>query len=181
VKVTRTEIAEVLLLEPKVFEDARGAVFEGYNRRAFAQATGANVEFVQDNYSRSRKNVLRGLHYQVVRPQGKLIRVLRGEIFDVAVDLRRSSPTFGKWAGFNLSDKDSRMAWIPPGFAHGLLALSEVADVLYKMTDFWSPEHERAVAWDDPQIGVRWPLQGKPVLSEKDKAGKRLADAQIFE
>jgi len=123
--------------------------------------------------------VLRGLHYQVVRPQGKLIRVLHGEIFDVAVDLRRSSPTFGKWVGFNLSDKDNRMAWIPPGFAHGLLALSE-SDVLYKMTDFWSPEHERTVAWNDPQIAVRWPLEGEPVLSGKDKAGKRLAEAELF-
>jgi dTDP-4-dehydrorhamnose 3,5-epimerase len=181
VKVTRTDLPGVLLLEPKVFEDARGAVFESYNRRAFVQATGADVEFVQDNHSHSRKNVLRGLHYQVVRPQGKLIRVLNGEIFDVAVDLRRSSSTFGKWVGFNLSEKDSRMAWIPPGFAHGLLALSDVADVLYKMTEFWSPEHERTVVWNDPGIGVRWPISGAPLISEKDRAGKRLADAQIFE
>ncbi len=160
-KVIRTDLPGVLLLEPKVFEDARGAVFESYNRRAFAQATGADVEFVQDNHSHSKKNVLRGLHYQVVRPQGKLIRVLHGEIFDVAVDLRRSSPTFGKWVGFNLSDKDNRMA-------------------CYKMTDFWSPEHERTVAWNDPQIAVRWPLEGEPVLSGKDKAGKRLAEAELF-
>jgi dTDP-4-dehydrorhamnose 3,5-epimerase len=180
-KVIPTDLPGVLLLEPKVFEDARGAVFESYNRRAFAQATGVDVEFVQDNHSHSKKNVLRGLHYQVVKPQGKLIRVLRGEIFDVAVDLRRSSPGFGKWVGFNLSDKDSRMAWIPSGFGHGLLALSGVADVLYKMTEFWSPEHERTVAWNDPDIGVRWPISGAPLISEKDKAGKRLADAQIFE
>jgi dTDP-4-dehydrorhamnose 3,5-epimerase len=179
--VIRTELPEVLLLEPKIFKDERGAVFESYNRRRFAEATGIDVEFMQDNRSRSVKNVLRGLHYQVVRPQGKLIQVLRGEIFDVAVDLRRSSPGFGKWAGFNLSDRNSRMAWIPPGFAHGLLALSDQADVLYKMTELWSQEHDRTILWNDPDIGVRWPISGAPVLSEKDKVGKRLADAQIFE
>src|SRR3954470_7975475 len=138
-KVIRTDIADVLLLEPKIFQDERGAVFESYNRRAFREATGIDVEFVQDNHSRSVKNVIRGLHYQVVRPQGKLIRVLRGEIFDVAVDLRRSSKTFGKWVGFNLSGENHRMAWIPPGFAHGLLALTDT-EVLYKMTDFWMPD-----------------------------------------
>ena len=178
-KVIRTEIPEVLLLEPKVFQDARGAVFESYNRQAFAEATGVDVDFVQDNHSRSVKNVIRGLHYQVVRPQGKLIRALRGEIFDVAVDVRRSSPTLGKWVGFNLSEADRRMAWIPPGFAHGLLALSDQADVLYKMTEFWAPELERTIAWDDPHLGVRWPLAGAPILSAKDRAGKRFAEAEL--
>jgi dTDP-4-dehydrorhamnose 3,5-epimerase len=177
-KVVRTEIPDVLILEPTVFEDARGAVFESYNRRAFAAATGIDVEFVQDNHSRSVRDVIRGLHYQVVHPQGKLVRVLRGEIFDVAVDLRRSSPSFGKWTGFNLSEENRRMAWIPCGFAHGLLALSDVADVLYKMTEFWAPEHERTVLWNDPDIGVRWPLEGAPLLSEKDKAGRRLSEAE---
>ena len=179
-KVVRTEIPDVLILEPQVFADERGAVFESYNRAAFRDATGLDVEFVQDNHSHSVKNALRGLHYQVVRPQGKLIRALRGEIFDVAVDLRRSSGTFGGWVGFNLSEENRRMAWIPPGFAHGLLALSEAADVLYKMTDFWAPEHERTLRWDDPQVGVRWPLQGQPMLSAKDKAGKRLSEAETF-
>jgi len=179
-KVVRTEIPEVLLLEPQVFKDARGAVFESYNRRVFAQATGIDTEFVQDNYSRSVKNVIRGLHYQVVRPQGKLIRAVRGEIFDVAVDLRRSSATFRRWVGFTLSEGSPQMAWIPPGFAHGLLALSDEAEVLYKMTEFWVPEHERTILWNDPQIGVRWPLAGAPVLSAKDKSGKRLVDADLF-
>jgi dTDP-4-dehydrorhamnose 3,5-epimerase len=178
--VIRTEIPEVLLLEPKVFKDERGAVFESYNRRAFAQATGVDPQFVQDNRSMSKKNVLRGLHYQVVRPQGKLVQVLQGEIFDVAVDIRRSSPTFGRWVGFNLSQANGRMAWIPPGFAHGLLALSETVDVLYKMTELWAPEHDRTLLWNDPQIGVRWPIPASPVLSPKDQAGKQLADAELF-
>jgi dTDP-4-dehydrorhamnose 3,5-epimerase len=180
-KAVPTEIPEVALLEPSVFSDPRGSVFESHNRRSFAQATGIDVEFVQENDSRSNRNVLRGLHYQVVRPQGKLIRVLRGEIFDVAVDLRRSSPTFKRWVGVLLSESNSRMLWIPPGFAHGLLALSERAQVLYKMTDFWSPEHERAVRWNDPQIGVRWPLGGEPLLSAKDAAAPLLADAQLYQ
>ena len=178
--VIRTEIPEVLILEPKVFADERGTVFESYNRRTLAEATGIDVEFVQDNHSHSVNNVIRGLHYQVVRPQGKLIRVLRGEIFDVAVDLRRSSPTFRRWVGFRLSEENSRMAWIPPGFAHGLLSLSGGVDVLYKMTDFWMPEHERTIVWNDPEIGVRWPLAGQPVLSKKDAAGIRLAEAEVF-
>lgn len=179
-KVRRTELPEVLLLEPEVFRDERGAVFESHNRRRLAQAIGIDTEFVQDNHTTSRKHVLRGLHYQVVRPQGKLIRVLRGEIFDVAVDLRRSSPNFKRWAGFNLSESSRMMAWIPPGFAHGLLALSEEAQVLYKMTDYWAPEHERAILWNDPEIGVRWPLPGEPLLSSKDRAAKRLAEAELF-
>jgi dTDP-4-dehydrorhamnose 3,5-epimerase len=168
----------VLILEPRVFEDARGAVWESHNRRAFAAATGVDVEFVQDNHSRSRRNVLRGLHYQVTRPQGKLVRVVRGEIFDVAVDLRRSSPTFRRWVGFTLSERGPGMAWIPPGFAHGLFAVTD-ADVLYKLTDFYTPGDERTLLWDEPEIGVRWPTEA-PLLSDKDKAGKRLADADLF-
>ncbi len=179
-KVLRSDIPEVLIVEPEVFSDERGAVFESYNRRAFQQATGLDVEFVQDNASRSKKHVLRGLHYQVERPQGKLIRVLSGEIFDVAVDLRRSSRTFGKWVGFTLSAQDGRTVWIPPGFAHGLLALSAQVDVLYKLTEYWAPQLERTLQWDDPRIGVRWPLRGPPVLSAKDKAGKSLAEAEHY-
>lgn len=177
-KIVRTDIPEVLLLEPRVFEDARGAVWESFNRRAFAEATGVDVEFVQDNHSRSRQNVLRGLHYQVARPQGKLIRVVRGEIFDVAVDLRRQSPTFKRWVGFTLSDRGPGMAWIPPGFAHGLYAISD-AEVLYKMTDFYDPQIERTLLWSDPDIAVRWPTDA-PVLSDKDKAGRRLVDIELF-
>jgi dTDP-4-dehydrorhamnose 3,5-epimerase len=178
--VIRTEIPEVLLLEPKVFKDERGAVFESYNRPAFANATGVDPQFVQDNRSISKKNVLRGLHYQVVRPQGKLVQVLQGEIFDVAVDIRRSSPTFGRWVGFNLSEANRRMAWIPPGFAHGLLALSETVDVLYKMTELWAPELDRTIIWNDPQVGVRWPVQRAPILSGKDAKAPTLAEAELF-
>ena len=180
-KVVRTEIPEVLLLEPRVFEDARGAAFESYNRRTFKEVTGLDPQFVQDNRSTSRKNVLRGLHYQVEKSQGKLITALRGEIYDVAVDLRRSSRTFGKWVGFKLSEADRRMAWIPRGFAHGFLALSDSAEVLYKLDEFWSPPHERTIAWDDPEIGIRWPVQGEPILSDKDRRGARLQGADVFE
>jgi len=179
--VIRTEIPEVLILEPKVFTDERGTVFESYNRRTLAEATGIDVEFVQDNHSHSVNNVIRGLHYQVVRPQGKLIRVLRGEIFDVAVDLRRSSPTFGRWVGFTLSDANRKMVWIPPGFAHGLLALSDQVDVLYKMTELWAPELDRTLIWIDPDIGVRWPVSGAPILSAKDRSGIALKEAELFE
>lgn len=177
-KVIRTELPEVLLLEPRVFEDDRGCLWESHNRRTFAQATGIDVEFVQDNHSRSRQNVLRGLHYQLRKPQGKLIRVVRGEIFDVAVDLRRRSPTFGRWVGFTLSDRGAGMAWIPPGFAHGLFAITD-ADVVYKMTEFYAPEDERTLVWDDPEVGVQWP-SGAPLLSDKDRAGKRLAESELF-
>jgi len=177
-KVTRTEIPEVLILEPRVFEDERGALWESHNRRAFAAATGFDVEFVQDNHSRSRSNVLRGLHYQLGRPQGKLVRVVRGEIFDVAVDLRRGSPTFRRWVGMTLSERGPGMAWIPPGFAHGLLAVTD-ADVLYKMTDFYAPERERSLVWNDPEIGIRWPVD-KPILSPKDAAAARFAEAELF-
>ena len=176
--VTPTEIPEVLILEPRVFQDERGALWESHNRRAFAQATGMDVEFVQDNHSRSRQNVLRGLHYQLGRPQGKLIRVLRGEIFDVAVDLRRSSATFRRWVGFTLSDRGSGMAWIPPGFGHGFVALTD-ADVLYKMTDYYAPERERSVRWNEAEIGIRWPV-ANPILSAKDAGAPRLAEAELF-
>jgi dTDP-4-dehydrorhamnose 3,5-epimerase len=180
-KVIRTEVPDVLLLEPRVFEDARGVAFESYNRRAFHEALGTDPTFVQDNRSISRRNVLRGLHYQVGCPQGKLITVVRGEIFDVAVDLRRRSPTFGRWVGFGLSESDRRMAWIPRGFAHGFLALSDSAEIIYKLDDFWSPSHERTLAWDDAEIGVRWPLQGEPILSDKDRRGTSLQSAEVFE
>jgi dTDP-4-dehydrorhamnose 3,5-epimerase len=177
-KVIRTEIPEVLLLEPQVFEDARGTLFESYNRATFAKATGLDVEFVQDNRSRSGKHVLRGLHYQVVRPQGKLIQVLCGEIFDVALDLRRSSPTFRLHVSFTLSAAHARMIWIPPGFAHGFLSLSEPCEVLYKLTDFRFADQERTLAWDD--AGVKWPLDRRPTVSAKDAAGTPLAKAETF-
>jgi dTDP-4-dehydrorhamnose 3,5-epimerase len=179
-KVVPTALQDVLLIEPQVFGDARGFFFESFNRRAFREATGLDLEFVQDNHSRSAKNVLRGLHYQIKQPQGKLVRCIAGEVFDVAVDLRRSSPAFGKWAAVTLSAENKRMAWIPPGFGHGFLVLSEFAEFLYKTTDYWAPEHERSVAWNDPDIGIAWPLAGEPVLSAKDKAGVRLRDAEVF-
>lgn len=177
--VVASELPGVMVLEPKVFGDARGFFLESYNRRAFAQA-GITAEFVQDNHSRSARNALRGLHYQLRQPQGKLVRVVAGEIFDVAVDLRRSSPAFGRWAGFHLSAENKRMLWIPPGFAHGFLALSEPADVLYKATDFYAPEDERCVAWNDPAIGIRWPLQGAPLISAKDAAGLPLQASETY-
>ena len=167
-KIIKTELADVLLFEPQVFEDARGVTFESYNRRRFTELTGVDLDFVQDNRSRSAKNVLRGLHYQVVRPQGKLVGVLAGEIYDVAVDLRRSSPSFGRWVGFNLSAANRRMAWIPPGFAHGFLSLNDGVEVQYKMSDFWAPEHERVIVWNDSKLGIRWPIKGAPVLSPRD-------------
>ena len=178
--IIRCEIPDVLILEPKVFGDDRGFFFESFNERTFAEKTGISARFVQDNHSRSARNVLRGLHYQIRQPQGKLVRVAVGAVFDVAVDLRKSSPTFGKWAGTILSAEDKRQLWIPPGFAHGFLVLSESADFLYKTTDYYAPEHERCIIWNDPDIGIRWPLQGEPILAAKDKAGKRLADAELF-
>jgi dTDP-4-dehydrorhamnose 3,5-epimerase len=179
-QVVRTGIAEVLLLEPKVFGDERGFFFESYHRRAFHKATGADVEFVQDNHSRSKRNVLRGLHYQIRQAQGKLVRVVAGEVWDVAVDLRRSSPTFGKWAGFTLSAESKRMAWIPPGFAHGFLVTSDSADVLYKATEYYAPEHERTLLWSDPALGIQWPLGGAPIVTDKDRRGLALRDAEVF-
>lgn len=175
----RTEIPDVCLVEPKVFGDERGFFFESWNRRSFA-ALGIDVDFVQDNHSRSARNVLRGLHYQIEHAQGKLVRVLSGEIYDVAVDLRRNSPTFGRWVGFALSSQTQQMAWIPPGFAHGFCVLSEYAEVLYKTTDYWSPQHERTLAWDDPALAIAWPLAGPPILATKDAAGKRLAEVETY-
>jgi dTDP-4-dehydrorhamnose 3,5-epimerase len=179
-KLTKTDLPEVVLLEPRVFEDERGLSFESYNRRKFRELTGVDPEFVQDNRSRSVMNAVRGLHYQIRQPQGKLISVQRGEIYDVAVDLRRSSPHFGKWAGFKLSAQNRLMAWIPAGFGHGFLALSEGTEVLYKLTDFWAPEHERCILWNDPAIGIRWPLEGTARLSPRDAKGLRLAEAELY-
>jgi dTDP-4-dehydrorhamnose 3,5-epimerase len=179
-RVVPTALPDVLVIEPQVFGDARGYFFESFNRRAFREATGLDLEFVQDNHSRSARGVLRGLHYQIKQPQGKLVRCIAGEVFDVAVDLRRSYPTFGKWAGVKLSAENKRVAWVPPGFGHGFLVLSEYAEFLYKTTDYYAPEHERSVAWNDPDIGIAWPLAGEPVLSAKDKVGARLRDAEVF-
>jgi dTDP-4-dehydrorhamnose 3,5-epimerase len=184
VKATRLAIPEVVLLEPKVFGDARGFFFESFNQRAFREATGLDVPFVQDNHSRSARGVLRGLHYQVKQPQGKLVRVARGRVFDVAVDVRRSSPTFGRWVGAELSEENQHQLWVPAGFAHGFVVLSDSADFLYKTTEYYAPEHERCIAWNDPAIGVEWPLAAAgiaaPVLSAKDAAGARLREAEVF-
>jgi dTDP-4-dehydrorhamnose 3,5-epimerase len=179
--VIATPMEGLVLLEPKVFGDARGFFLESFNKRLFAELTGYRGEFVQDNHSRSQRGVLRGLHYQIKQPQGKLVRVVSGAVFDVAVDVRRSSKTFGRWYGAELSADNKRMAWIPPGFAHGFLVLSDTADFLYKTTDYWAPEHERSIAWNDPAIGIDWPLQGEPQLSAKDKVGSSLAEAEVFE
>lgn len=176
-KVEPASIPDVLLLQPKVFGDARGFFLESWNARTFA-AAGLDVRFVQDNHSRSLRHVLRGLHYQVRQPQGKLVRVVSGEIWDVAVDLRRSSPTFGRWTACQLDAATHRMMWIPPGFAHGFLVLSEHADVLYKASDYYAPEHERTLLWNDPALGIPWPLAGDPVMTEKDRRGQPLAQAE---
>jgi dTDP-4-dehydrorhamnose 3,5-epimerase len=180
VKVIQTEIPEVLLLEPKVFGDERGFFLESYNKRTFREATGLDVEFVQDNHSRSRRGVLRGLHYQIRQPQGKLVRVIAGVVYDVAVDLRRSSATFGRYVGFSLDAVSKRMAWIPPGFAHGFLVVSDHAEFLYKTTDYYAPEYERTLIWNDPYIAVKWPLDSEPVLAEKDLLGLRMAQTETF-
>jgi len=183
-KVTRTDIPEVLILEPKVFGDARGFFLESFNEKVFREATGLALDFVQDNHSRSTQGVLRGLHYQLKQPQGKLVRVVRGAVFDVAVDVRRSSPTFGKWVGTELTEDNHRQFWVPPGFAHGFVVLSETADFLYKTTDYYAPEHERCIVWNDPEIGIAWPLDrlpaALPLLSAKDQAGLVLRDAETF-
>lgn len=179
-KVTRGALPEVLVLEPRVFGDDRGFFLESYNQRVFREATGIDANFVQDNHSRSARNVLRGLHYQLKQAQGKLVRVVAGEVFDVAVDLRRSSPRYGRWTGLHLSAENKRMLWIPAGFAHGFLALSEFAEVLYKATDYYASEHERCVLWNDPDIGVDWPLTGMPLLSDKDSRGVALKLAETF-
>ena len=179
-RVVRSDIPEVLVIEPQVFGDDRGFFYESYNERVFAKATGLNVRFVQDNHSRSARNVLRGLHYQVRQPQGKLVRAIAGEIYDVAVDLRRSSPTFGKWAAFVLSAENRRMCWVPPGYAHGFLVTSDYAEVQYKTTDYWAPQHERCIIWNDRDIGIPWPVTGEPVQSQKDRAGLSLKEAEVF-
>ncbi|MCA1978458.1 MAG: dTDP-4-dehydrorhamnose 3,5-epimerase [Thiobacillus sp.] len=178
-KVTETSLPGVLLIEPKVFGDARGFFLESWNRRAFAEA-GLNVEFVQDNHSRSSRGVLRGLHYQLNEPQGKLVRVTQGAVFDVAVDVRRSSRNFGRWTAHEISAENQHMLWIPPGFAHGFLVLSDTADFLYKTTTYYAPQWDRGIRWDDPDIGVRWPLQGAPLLSAKDQVQPLLQDAEVF-
>ena len=178
-KVTPTAIPDVVLIEPRVFSDARGFFYESWNSRTFAEL-GIDADFVQDNHSKSQKNVLRGLHYQIEHAQGKLIRVTAGEVYDVAVDMRRSSPTFGQWVGFTLSSADRCMAWIPPGFAHGFCVTSESAEFLYKTTDYWSPADERTLLWNDPQLAIPWPLTGEPLLAAKDAAGKPLAEAETF-
>jgi dTDP-4-dehydrorhamnose 3,5-epimerase len=179
VKVTPTTLPDVLLLEPRVFSDDRGFFFESWNKRALA-AAGLDAEFVQDNHSRSLRNVLRGLHYQIEHAQGKLVRVCAGEVFDVAVDIRRSSPTFGRWMGLTLSAQNKQMLWIPPGYAHGFLVLSDAAEFLYKTTDYWYPEHERTLLWNDPALGILWPLDTAPALAAKDAAGRPLAQADVY-
>ena len=178
--VIQTAISDVLIVEPKVFADARGFFYESFNKKIM-QAAGITGDFVQDNHSRSIKNVLRGLHYQIRQPQGKLVRVIAGEIFDVAVDVRKSSPTFGEWVGINLSAENKRMVWIPSGFAHGFLVTSEFAEVQYKTTDYWAPQFERTIAWNDHSLAIEWPSMGEPLLSEKDKAGTAFNEAETFE
>jgi dTDP-4-dehydrorhamnose 3,5-epimerase len=180
VKAIATAIPDVLVVEPKVFGDARGAFFESWNALAFSALVGRDVGFVQDNHSISGRGVLRGLHYQIARPQGKLVRVILGEVFDVAVDLRRASPSFGRWVGERLSAENRRMMWIPEGFAHGFLVLSERAEFLYKTTDYYAPEQERTLLWNDARVGVAWPLQGEPLLKEKDARGAPLERAETF-
>lgn len=179
-KATATALPGVLLLEPRVFEDARGFFFESYSRRAFREATGVDPAFVQDNHSRSVRNVLRGLHYQVRQPQGKLVRVAAGAVYDVVVDLRRGSPAFGKSLGMRLDAASRRMLWVPEGFAHGFLVLSDGAEVLYKMTDYYAAEHERTLLWNDPALAVAWPLQGEPILTDKDRRGVPLSAAETY-
>ena len=178
--VTPTALPEVLILEPKVFGDERGFFYESFNARDFKECTGLDVTFVQDNHSRSSKGVLRGLHYQIKHPQGKLVRVTLGAVFDVGVDLRRSSPNFGKWVGVELSADNKRQLWIPPGFGHGFLVTSPIAEFLYKTTDYWYPEHERSLLWSDSTVGVQWPLDGEPILAAKDRAGLPFGEIATF-
>jgi len=180
-KATSLAISDILLLEPAVFGDHRGFFLESFNQRIFNTLAGKSTVFVQDNHSRSGKNVLRGLHYQINQPQGKLVRVVVGEIFDVAVDIRRKSPTFGKWVSAVLTAENKKQLWVPEGFAHGFLVTSDYAEVLYKTTDYWAPEHERSIAWNDPAVGIEWPLESDPMLSAKDREGKALAAADVFD
>jgi dTDP-4-dehydrorhamnose 3,5-epimerase len=178
--IIKTSIPDVLIFEPKVFGDDRGFFFESFNKAQFSAATNIDIRFVQDNHSKSAKNVLRGLHYQIEQAQGKLVRVIHGEVFDVAVDLRMSSPTFGKWEATYLSAENKRQMWIPPGFAHGFLVMSDFAEFLYKTTDYYAPQHERCLKWDDPTVAIDWPLDGEPMLSQKDSVGLSFADASKF-
>lgn len=179
-QITPTSLPEVLLIEPKVFGDARGFFFESFNRKTFAEAVGTDVDFVQDNHSKSANGVLRGLHYQIQNPQGKLVRCTAGEVFDVVVDMRRSSPRFGQHMTATLSAENKHMLWVPPGFAHGFVVTSESAEFLYKVTDYWYPQHERCLLWNDPALGIQWPLTGEPVLSKKDIEGLPLAKAETY-
>ncbi|MBU0961632.1 MAG: dTDP-4-dehydrorhamnose 3,5-epimerase [Proteobacteria bacterium] len=180
-KITATSIPDVLLIEPTVFGDERGFFFESYNEKIWEETTGLRTRFVQDNHSCSIAGVLRGIHYQIKQPQGKMVRVVSGEVFDVAVDLRRSSPTFGQWVGERLSAQNKKCLWVPEGLGHGFLVLSEVAEFLYRTTDFWAPQHERCIIWNDPDIGIQWPLSGQPVLSEKDSQGSLLSQAELYQ
>ncbi len=179
-KIIETEIPDVLIIEPQVFGDERGFFFESYNEKALLEKAGVSAHFVQDNHSRSAKNVLRGLHYQIQQSQGKLVRVIEGAVFDVAVDLRKSSQTFGQWVGVHLSAENKQQLWMPVGFAHGFVVLSDYAEFLYKTTDFYAPQHERSILWNDPDIGIDWQIEGEPILSGKDKAGKLLQDAEVY-
>ena len=180
IQVTATALPEVKIIEPKVFGDDRGFFYESFNALEFAEQVEAGVVFVQDNHSRSARGVLRGLHYQIENAQGKLVRVVEGEVFDVAVDIRNSSPNFGKWVGVNLSEKNHRQLWVPAGFAHGFVVLSESAQFLYKTTDYWYQAHERSIVWNDPEIGIDWPIDFEPLLAAKDAAGKHLSEADCF-
>jgi dTDP-4-dehydrorhamnose 3,5-epimerase len=180
-KVTVTRIPDVLIIEPKVFGEERGFFYESFNQKAFQEATGLDVEFVQDNHSKSAKNVLRGLHYQIQQPQGKLVRVVQGEVFDVAVDIRKSSPTYGQWVGEILSADNKKQLWVPPGFAHGFVVLSETAEFLYKTTDYYAPQFERSLLWNDPEVGIEWPFEETPTLAAKDAAAFCMCEADFFE
>jgi dTDP-4-dehydrorhamnose 3,5-epimerase len=180
-KVVPTAIPDVMIFEPRVFGDERGFFLESWNAREFDNAVGVKVQFVQDNHSRSRRGVLRGLHYQVKQPQGKLVRIAKGRVFDAVVDLRKSSTTFGQWVGTELSEDNHRQFWIPPGFAHGFLVLSESADFIYKATDYYAPEHERCLIWNDPAVGINWPVNMEPILSANDRAGLPLRDVEVFQ
>lgn len=179
--VTPAKIPGILAIQPQVFGDERGFFLESFNQKEFCEKTGLNIDFVQDNHSRSVQNVLRGLHYQVHQPQGKLVRVVVGEVLDVAVDIRRHSPTFGEWVGFYLSAENKQQLWVPPGFAHGFLVVSEVAEVLYKATSYYAPQYERSIRWDDPSLSIAWNLETAPIISSKDKAGSLLKDAEVYE
>ncbi|UJP04660.1 MAG: dTDP-4-dehydrorhamnose 3,5-epimerase [Nitrosomonas sp.] len=180
-KATPLRIPDVFLLEPQVFGDDRGFFFESHNQRSFESAIGRSMHFVQSNHSRSARNVLRGLHYQIRQAQGKLVRVVAGEVFDVAVDIRRASPTFGQWVGDTLSAENKKQLWIPAGFAHGFVVLSEAAEFLYSVTDYWAPEHERCIIWNDRTLGIKWPITEQPILSGKDMHGLKLADAEVYD